>query len=73
MWRTAVTFGFLKNLDSVLAWLPADAKIIPGHGEVGTIEDLKQFRGFVAESISAVQKDIASGKTLDETKADSEF
>ena len=65
--------GYLRNIDSVLAWLPADARIIPGHGSVGSVEDLKQFRNFVAESISVVQKDIAAGKTPDQVKTNSDF
>jgi glyoxylase-like metal-dependent hydrolase (beta-lactamase superfamily II) len=65
--------GYLKNIDDVLAWVPADTKIIPGHGVVSTVEDLKKFRAFVAESIGAVQQDIASGKTLDQAKANKEF
>ncbi len=65
--------GFLKNIDSVLAWLPADVKIIPGHGVVGTVDDLKNFRDFVAESIAVVQKDINDGKTLDQAKANADF
>jgi len=65
--------GFLKNIDDVLAWVPADTKIIPGHGVVSTVDDLKKFRAFVAESISVVQQDIASGKTLDQVKANQEF
>lgn len=62
--------GYLNNLDSVLAWVPADTKIIPGHGVVSSVEDLKKFRDFVAESIAVVQKDIAAGQTLDQIKAD---
>lgn len=65
--------GYLKNLDSVLAWLPADVKVIPGHGEVSSVADLKNFRDFVAESIEVVQKDIAAGKTLDEAKTNQDF
>jgi glyoxylase-like metal-dependent hydrolase (beta-lactamase superfamily II) len=65
--------GYLKNLDSVLEWVPADAKIIPGHGAVSSVDDLKKFRDFVAETIDAVQKDIAAGKTLDEAKANAEY
>ena len=65
--------GFLKNLDSILAWVPADTKIIPGHGTVSTMDDLKRFRDFVAESIEVVQKDIADGKTLDQAKANADF
>lgn len=65
--------GYLQNLDSVLAWLPADAKIIPGHGEVSSVDDLKKFRDFVAETIAVVQKDIADGKTVDQAKANPEY
>jgi glyoxylase-like metal-dependent hydrolase (beta-lactamase superfamily II) len=65
--------GYLNNLDSVLAWVPADMKIIPGHGVVSTVDDLKKFRDFIAESIAVVQKDINDGKTLDQIKGDSDF
>ena len=62
--------GYLNNIDSILAWVPADTKIIPGHGVVSSVEDLKKFRDFVAESIAVVQKDIAAGQTLDQITAD---
>ena len=65
--------GYLKNIDSVLGWLPEDVKVIPGHGVVGTLDDLRRFRDFVAESIALVQKDIAAGKTVEQVKADQEF
>ena len=65
--------GYLSNIDAVLAWLPTDAKIIPGHGVVSSVDDLKKFRDFVAESIAVVQKDIADGKTVDQVKADPDF
>jgi glyoxylase-like metal-dependent hydrolase (beta-lactamase superfamily II) len=65
--------GYLNNIDSILAWVPEDTKIIPGHGVVSTVEDLKKFRDFVAESIAVVQKDIAAGQTLDQIKADPDY
>lgn len=65
--------GYLNNLDSILAWLPADTKIIPGHGKVGTVDDLKQARDFVAESIQVVAQDIADGKSLEEVKMNKKF
>lgn len=61
--------GLLKNLDSILAWLPSDTKIIPGHGAVSTVEDLKRFREAIAESVSIVEKGIADGKTSEEIRA----
>jgi cyclase len=65
--------GCLQNLDSVLAWLPEDARVIPGHGEVSSVADLRKFREFVAESISVVQHDLDAGKTLDQAKTNPEF
>jgi len=65
--------GYLKNIDSILAWLPADAKIVPGHGKLSSVADLKAERDFVAESIAVVEKDIAAGKTVDQIKANPEF
>jgi glyoxylase-like metal-dependent hydrolase (beta-lactamase superfamily II) len=65
--------GYLNNIDSILAWVPADTKIIPGHGVVSSVEDLKKFRDFVAESIAVVQKDIAAGQPLDQIKADPDY
>ena len=65
--------GYLKNIDAILAWLPADAKIVPGHGKLSTVADLKAARDFVAESIAVVERDIAAGKTVDQIKANPEF
>ncbi|MDM7922352.1 MAG: MBL fold metallo-hydrolase, partial [Pyrinomonadaceae bacterium] len=35
--------GLLNNVASVIAELPADAKIIPGHGPIASVEDLKSY------------------------------
>lgn len=60
--------GLVKNLDSVLAWLPADAKVIPGHGKVATTADMKLFRDTIAETVAFVEKGIAEGKTAEQIK-----
>jgi cyclase len=61
--------GLVRNLDSLLAWLPDDAKVIPGHGKVATPADLRLFRDTIAETVDFVEKGIAAGKTSDEIKA----
>jgi len=33
--------GFIANVEGVIGMLPADIKIIPGHGPLATLEDLK--------------------------------
>lgn len=58
--------GMISNVEHVLAFIPEDSKLIPGHGPVGTKKDLARFRDFLV----AVQKHVAaspgkSGKELD--------
>ena len=60
--------GLIRNLDSILVWLPADTKIIPGHGKVSSVADLKRFRDTVAETVEFVEKGIAEGKTVEQIK-----
>jgi len=60
--------GFVKTIATVLEKIPADAKIIPGHGKLSTVEDLKNYHAMLTDTISHVQKQIAEGKTLAEIK-----
>jgi glyoxylase-like metal-dependent hydrolase (beta-lactamase superfamily II) len=61
--------GYIKTVATVLEKIPADAKIIPGHGPLGTVDDLKNFRTMLLETTSLVKKSITDGKSLDEIKA----
>lgn len=61
--------GFVKTVDAVLQKIPADAKVIPGHGPLGNVDDLKKFREMLVETTGLVKKAIAEGKTLDQVKA----
>ena len=60
--------GYIKTVATVLEKVPADAKIIPGHGKLATVEDLKGFHAMLVETTSLVKKSIADGKSLDEIK-----
>ncbi|MBI3415143.1 MAG: MBL fold metallo-hydrolase [Verrucomicrobia bacterium] len=62
--------GYMRNVGEMLKLIPADAKIIPGHGPLATAEDLKRFYAMLAETTGIVQKAIAAGKTFDQVKAD---
>jgi cyclase len=61
--------GYVKTVGTVLEKIPSDAKLIPGHGKLGTVEDLKNFYAMLNETIGLVKKEIAEGKTLSEIKA----
>jgi cyclase len=61
--------NWVLDLDAVLAGLPADAKVIPGHGPLGGVAELKAFRDMLAASADLVRKQMKAGKTLDEIRA----
>jgi glyoxylase-like metal-dependent hydrolase (beta-lactamase superfamily II) len=61
--------GLTKNIADILSKLPADVKIIPGHGPVCGIEDLKTYHRMLLETTAHVQKQKQAGKTLEEVKA----
>ncbi len=56
--------GFMRNVEAVIARAPADVKIIPGHGPLSTLDDLKLYRRMLAETTAHVRKGMAEGKTL---------
>ena len=61
--------GYLRTVEAVLAQAKPDTQIIPGHGKLATVEDLKSFRNMLVETTGLVQKAIADGKSLDEVKS----
>lgn len=61
--------NWVRDLDTILAGLPADAKIIPGHGPLAGVAELKAFRGMLVASADLVREQMKAGKTLDVIKA----
>jgi cyclase len=45
-------------------------KIIPGHGSISTVDDLKLFHRMIVETKEIVQKKMKAGKTLEQIKAE---
>ncbi len=60
--------GYIGTIGAVLDMIPADTKIVPGHGPVATVADLKNYDQMLVETVEAVRKAKAEGKTLDEIK-----
>jgi cyclase len=60
--------GYVKNVADMVARIPADAKIIPGHGPLGTWDDLKKFHTMLAKTADIVRQDIARGLTLEQAQ-----
>ena len=62
--------GLMKNVADLIRQLPADVKIIPGHGAPASLDDLKTYRQMLIETTDIVQKGITGGKTLEGLKKD---
>lgn len=62
--------GLARNIADVIAKAPAGVKIIPGHGPVSTVEDLKTYHAMLQETTEIVRGRIAAGKTLEQVKAE---
>lgn len=58
----------IESLDVILGQIPADAKIIPGHGPVSGVAELRKFRAMLDEAVGAVRKGLASGKSVDQLR-----
>jgi len=62
--------GLRDSIGGVLDRLPEDAKVIPGHGPLSTVEDLRTYHRMIEESIAAVKAGKDAGKSLEEIQAD---
>ena len=58
--------GYLAAIDAVIARVPPDVKVIPGHGEATDMAGLKEFRQFIADVLDAAKTARAAGKTKEQ-------
>ena len=61
--------GMADNVQAVIKQVPADVKVIPGHGPLADRDDLKTFHAMLIETISHVQTQREAGKSLVEVQA----
>src|SRR6185369_17696163 len=62
--------GYIQGVANAIEKTPADAKLIPGHGPLSTIKELRELYDMLVETSGIVQKAIDAGKTLDQVKAE---
>jgi glyoxylase-like metal-dependent hydrolase (beta-lactamase superfamily II) len=56
----------IESVDVILGQIPAEAKVIPGHGPVTGVAELRGYRGMLDGVVAAVRKGLASGKTVEQ-------
>ena len=62
--------GLIKNIADVIAELPADVKIIPGHGPLSTLDDLRRYHQMLLTTTDIVRQKMTAGKTLEQIKTE---
>ena len=55
--------GYATAIDKVIARVPPDVIVIPGHGEVTDLKGLKGARQFIADLLDAAVTAKKAGKT----------
>src|ERR1051325_3783631 len=58
--------GMITATDEVAAALPPDAKVIPGHGPLSSLDELRQFTKMLKDTQRLVQAGIKQGKSLEQ-------
>ncbi len=62
--------GLEKNIARAISMAPADVRIIPGHGSLASLDDLKRYHQMLVETIGLVRDKKAAGKDLESVKSE---
>jgi cyclase len=60
--------GMIAALEEIVPKLPADVKVIPGHGQVSNLDDVRTYVKMLIDTRAVVEKGVHQGKTLDQLK-----
>jgi cyclase len=60
--------GMIAAMEKATAQLPADVKVIPGHGAISNLDDVREFTKMLKETSAVVEKALKKHKTLEQMK-----
>ena len=60
--------GMIDGVEKASAQLPADVKVIPGHGALSNLDDVRAYVKMLKETSAVVQKAIDAHKTVEQMK-----
>ena len=60
--------GMIDAVEKVIPQLPPDVKVIPGHGPVSNLDDVRAYLKMLKDTRDAVQSALKQGKTLEQMK-----
>ena len=62
--------GMIDGVEKAIAQLPADVKVIPGHGPVSNLDDVRTYIKMLKDTRETVRAALKQKKTLDQMKKD---
>ena len=61
--------GMISACERAAAEFPSDVKVIPGHGAVATLDDVREYTKMMKDTMAAVQNALAQHTTLEQMKS----
>lgn len=62
--------GMIAACEKVAEMVPADTKVIPGHGELAGVDDLRAYTKMMKDTMAVVEKAAAQHETLEQMKSE---
>ncbi|MBL0156665.1 MAG: MBL fold metallo-hydrolase [Bryobacterales bacterium] len=62
--------GMIDGLEKTIGQLPPDVKVIPGHGAVSNLDDVREFVKMLKATSAIIQNGITAGKSLETLKSE---
>jgi glyoxylase-like metal-dependent hydrolase (beta-lactamase superfamily II) len=60
--------GMIDGVEKVISQVPSDVKIIPGHGAISSVEDVRKYLEMLKGTRDVVEKALQQGQTLDQMR-----
>jgi len=62
--------GMIAACEKLIAVLPPDVKVIPGHGQLSNLQEVREYVEMLKGTTAAVEAALNKGSTLDKMKKD---
>ncbi len=62
--------GMIAACEKVIPMLPSDVKVIPGHGQLSNLDEVREYTQMLKGTTAAVEAALKQGSSLDQMKKD---
>ena len=62
--------GMISACEAVMTTLPQDVKVIPGHGDLSTLAEMREYVNMLKATSAVVSKALAAGNNLEQMRKD---